>query len=267
MGCPEPIKKPSIMSFFSSNSSSSAMEDDKLTKDAHEEHDCDEEGENNEYSDYRLKSENIIDDTKADPLKESKSVSFFRTHYEGNSKKEVEKDKIVNISKKPLKSEILSDSQICDNSMKVQSMHENFSDDDLKELIPSIKDFDSELLEFLPKNIQIRAKQRLKQLSDEQSDNKSHNIRDLLIQQDVNREPSDIYEEDLVECDQCKKKISAFTLPEHLDWHLAVSLSRPTKISQSDPGKRKRDSEGGLNKFDSSKKPCKRGIENYFRKS
>ena len=41
-------------------------------------------------------------------------------------------------------------------------MNENFIDDDLKELIPSIGEFDSSLFELLPKTIQIRAKERLK---------------------------------------------------------------------------------------------------------
>ena len=139
-------------------------------------------------------------------------------------------------------------------------------------MIPSIEEFDSSLLELLPKTIQLRAKQRLKQLNDEQNAIKSPNIRDLLIPKGSsaeNLEPIICNEEDLVECDQCKKKISPFTLPEHLDWHLAVNLSKQNKTntSQTDSGKRKRDSEGGLNKLDSSKKPCQRGIANYFRKS
>ena len=145
-------------------------------------------------------------------------MSFFRMHYEVNKKKEVKKvnENIVIITSKSLgNSEIVNDSQICDNSTtKVQSINANFIDDDLKELIPSIEEFDSSLYELLPKTIQIRAKQRFKQLNEEHNALKSLNIRDLLIPKETSEENLEPYicnEEDLVECDQCKRKISPFT--------------------------------------------------------
>ena len=105
-------------------------------------------------------------DENAEPPKQPQTMSFFRMHYEVNKKKEVKKvnENIVIITSKSLgNSEIVNDSQICDNSTtKVQSINANFIDDDLKELIPSIEEFDSSLYELLPKTIQIRAKQRFK---------------------------------------------------------------------------------------------------------
>ena len=105
-------------------------------------------------------------DENAEPPKQPQTMSFFRMHYEVNKKKEVKKvnENIVIITSKSLgNSEIVNDSQICDNSTtKVQSINANFIDDDLKELIPSIGEFDSSLFELLPKKIQIRAKERLK---------------------------------------------------------------------------------------------------------
>merc|ERR1719342_335290 len=227
-------------------------------------------------SNVSLTAESTSKDENVEPPKQPQTVSFFRTHYGVETKKKVKKVKqnTVDNSMSLPKNEIVNDYQKYDNSTtKVQSKNDNFSDDDLKNLIPSIEEFDSSLLELLPKTIQLRAKQRLKQLNDEQNAIKCpKSIRDLLIQKgssDENLEPIICNEEDLVECEQCKKKISPFTLPEHLDWHLAVTLSKQNKTntSQTDSGKRKRDSEGGLNKLDSSKKPCQRGIANYFRKS
>jgi len=234
-----------------------------------------EKGQMSGKSDISLKAESSSKDENDEPQKQPQTVSFFRTHYGVESKKKVKKVKqnIVDNSMSLPRNEIANDYQKCDvSTTKVQSKNDNFSDDDLKNLIPSIEEFDSSLLELLPKTIQLRAKQRLKQLNDEQNAIKSPNIRDLLIPKgssEENLEPIICNEEDLVECDQCKKKISPFTLPEHLDWHLAVNLSKQNKTntSQTDSGKRKRDSEGGLNKLDSSKKPCQRGIANYFRKS
>jgi len=280
----EPIltKKPSIMSFFSNKSDK--QENDKLTNIAGDSNESDKEedkssekekGQISGKSDASLTAESTSKDENVEPPKQPQTVSFFRTHYGVKKEKKVKKVKqnIVDNSMSLPRNEIANDYQKCDNSTtKVQSVNDKFSDDDLKNLIPSIEEFDSSLLELLPKTIQLRAKQRLKQLNDEQNAIKSPNIRDLLIPKgsnEENLEPINCNEEDLVECDQCKKKISPFTLPEHMDWHLAVNLSKQNKTntSQTDSGKRKRDSEGGLNKLDSSKKPCQRGIANYFRKS
>ena len=80
--------------------------------------------------------------------------------------------------------------------------------------------------------------------------------------------------EDFVECEVCQKQVSAFTLPEHLDWHYAVSVSKQsnppaemskTRAKQTD--KRKRDKTSGAAKNENSKKPRTTDISKFFIKS
>ena len=77
--------------------------------------------------------------------------------------------------------------------------------------------------------------------------------------------------EDCVECEVCHKKVSGFTLPEHLDWHYAVSVSKqsgshaelnPGKTKQAD--KRKREGPSGTGKKENSKKPRTTDIYKFF---
>ena len=80
--------------------------------------------------------------------------------------------------------------------------------------------------------------------------------------------------EDCVECEVCHKKVSGFTLPEHLDWHYAVSVSKQssntteistTRAKQTD--KRKREGPSGAGKKENSKKPRTTDISKFFTKS
>merc|ERR1712113_69640 len=106
--------KPSIMSFFSNKYD--AKEDEKLTKDAIDDHESEKEkGNSIEKSDVSPKAESTSKDATVDLPKQPPSVSFFRTHYEVNKKKEVNKVKeyIVNKSKSLSKNELVNDSQKC----------------------------------------------------------------------------------------------------------------------------------------------------------
>ena len=158
----------------------------------------------------------------------------------------------------------------------------SFSDEDLRLLIPSLESFDSSLLDILPAEIRERARQRVQFLQDQKLKNKSPSVSSLLTVPGAsdtvssnNDEKAESSQDDLIECEQCKKKISAFTLPEHLDWHFAVSLSKQSnnsnitqnsKTTIQPQGKRKRDSSSNLN-CDTNKKSCHKDISNFFRKS
>ena len=149
----------------------------------------------------------------------------------------------------------------------------SFSDVDLEELIPSLDSFDQSLLELLPKDLQIRARERLEMLRDQPKKTESSNsITSFLSSSSSSHDL--LTSGEMVNCDQCGKKVSPFTLPEHLDWHLAISLSKQSqpsstniviknnKIQTQTSGKRKRVSV--LGDADNSKKSCQREISNFF---
>ena len=76
--------------------------------------------------------------------------------------------------------------------------------------------------------------------------------------------------EDCVECEVCHKNVSAFTLPEHLDWHYAVSLSKQSnagtdtkKVVRQPTGKRKRDPPSAGEHKETGKKSKKTDISKF----
>jgi len=155
---------------------------------------------------------------------------------------------------------------------------ESFSDVDLEELIPSLDTFDHSLLDMLPKELLSRAKERLKMLKDQKKPISSSSITSFLSSS-PSSSSTDLLtvndkSEEMVNCDQCGKKVSPFTLPEHLDWHFAISLSKQTqplstnnvmktnKVQTQTSGKRKRVSV--LGDTENSKKNCQREISNFF---
>ena len=154
---------------------------------------------------------------------------------------------------------------------------------DVSELIPSLSTFDPSVIDLLPPGLKIKAKERVKKLKEQQSKSTQSMSSFFSLNIPSSSKIPEVEEEDLVECEQCKKKISAFTLPEHLDWHFAVSLAKETSnIVQSNTsknvsqhpstkflqtGKRKRESMTGVsNSEENVKKICQKDISNYFRK-
>ena len=162
-----------------------------------------------------------------------------------------------------------------------ESNTENYGDFDIAELIPSLDAYDPSLLEILPQRLREKAQERVNILREKQDSNPAvtNNVITNFLASGSQLRPEkeeENVEDNLVECEKCKQKVSAFTLPEHLDWHFAVNLSKQpnpntllqnTKSQSKLPTKRKRDPASKLSNNDISKKPCKENISNYFKKN
>ena len=162
-----------------------------------------------------------------------------------------------------------------------ESNTENYGDFDIAELIPSLDAYDPSLLEILPQRLRDKARERVNILREKQDSRPAvtNNVITNFLASGSQLQPEkedDNVEDNLVECEKCKQKVSAFTLPEHLDWHFAVNLSKQpnpnallqnTKSQSKLPTKRKRDTASKLSNNDISKKPCKENISNYFKKN
>ena len=160
-----------------------------------------------------------------------------------------------------------------------ESRAENCSDFDIAELIPSLDSYEPSLLEILPQHLKEKAIEWVNNLKDKETKptvtkNLSTTFLSTVSQPQCQNEENE--GNNLVECETCQQKVSAFTLPEHLDWHFAVNLSKQpnpnailqnTKSQSQLAGKRKREPASKLNNSDSTKKPCKENISNYFKKS
>ena len=135
------------------------------------------------------------------------------------------------------------------------------------------------MLDILPQRLREKARERVKYLREKQESKVTNNALAnfvLASGSQIRLQEEENEEDNLVECEKCKQKVSAFTLPEHLDWHFAVNLSKqpnPSALQQNSKsqsklaGKRKRDPVSKLRNKDSSKKPCKENISNYFKKN
>ena len=148
-------------------------------------------------------------------------------------------------------------------------------------MIPSLDAYDPSLLEILPQRLRDKARERVNILREKQDSRPAvtNNVISNFLasgSQHLPEKEDDNVEDNLVECEKCKQKVSAFTLPEHLDWHFAVNLSKQpnpnallqnTKSQSKLPTKRKRDTASKLSNNDISKKPCKENISNYFKKN
>ena len=132
---------------------------------------------------------------------------------------------------------------------KSEEQAEEESEIDVAELIPSLSSFDPSLMDFLPPRLQAKARERIEMLKEkEKKPPKAGSVASFMA---ASRELEVEVEggEDSVECEVCHRKVSAFSLPEHLDWHYAVSLSRQSSggpetkqtVSKPNTGKRKRD--------------------------
>jgi len=134
---------------------------------------------------------------------------------------------------------------------------ENVEDFDIAELIPSLEAYDESILELLPLNLRSKAKERVKQLRSKPSatgisrflvkdrgsthnekknmlamvDNKENSVVNDLqstnqaeLSTNENNDPKE--QAEFISCDQCSKRVSPFELPEHLDFHYALSLNQ-----------------------------------------
>jgi len=162
-----------------------------------------------------------------------------------NDDKQESKDELKNLSK---------DDESCDTGVNIE------------ELIPSLSSFDPSILDLLPLNMKSKAEERVKQLKAEKSKESTKSVSNFFA---VNSsEEENVSEDDLVECEECRRKVSAFTLPEHLDWHFAQKLAKqsaniPQKLQMS-TGKRKRESSVENN---CDRKINQNNISKYFKKS
>ena len=111
-----------------------------------------------------------------------------------------------------------------DDIQESKDVVKNLSKDDescetgvnIEELIPSLASFDPSILDLLPLNMKSKAEERVKQLKAEKSKESTKSVSNFFA---VNSsEEENVSEDDLVQCEECRRKVSAFTLPEHLDW-------------------------------------------------
>ena len=165
------------------------------------------------------------------------------------------------------------------NERKVESQAESFGYFDIADLIPSLDAYDPSLLDILPQRLREKARERVKFLKEKQESKlkvANNALSNFVVASGSRLQEEENEQDNLVECEKCKQKVSAFTLPEHLDWHFAVNLSKqpnPNALQQNSKsqskltGKRKRDPASKLSNKDSSKKPCKENISKYFKKN
>ena len=146
---------------------------------------------------------------------------------------------------------------------------------DVAELIPSLATFDPSLMDFLPPRLQIKARERISLLKEEEKEKTTAKGGTMVsFLKSSEEKETMVGGEDCVECEVCHKKVSGFTLPEHLDWHYAVSVSKqstnPAEMNQTrtkPADKRKRDGPSGAGKKENSKKPRTTDISKFFVKS
>jgi len=127
---------------------------------------------------------------------------------------------------------------------------------DITELIPSLSTFDPSLMDFLPPKLKSKAKERINLLKEKEKKVEKPGSMASFLKTSLEKEVEE--DENCVNCEICHKKVSPFTLPEHLDWHYAVTISKQSnggtemnKTSKKPTGKRKRDS---LSNSESEKK-------------
>merc|ERR1712227_313514 len=143
---------------------------------------------------------------------------------------------------------------------------------DVEELIPSLSSFDPSLMDFLPHNLQVKAKERVNFLKEKEKKTLIVGSVASFLNTKTRKETEVEDVDNSVECEVCRKKVSAFTLPEHLDWHYAVTLSKQagsrTEINKpfnKPTNKRKRDSVSELS--ENGKKSKNTDISKFFIKS
>ena len=125
------------------------------------------------------------------------------------------------------------------NERKVESQAESYGDFDITDLIPSLDSYDPSLLDILPQRLREKARERVKYLKEKQESKVTNNALAnfvLASGSQIRLQEEENEEDNLVECEKCKQKVSAFTLPEHLDWHFAVNLSKqpnPNALQQN----------------------------------
>ena len=155
---------------------------------------------------------------------------------------------------------------------KQQEAVEKNSVIDVAELIPSLSTFDPSILDFLPPKLQQKARERVNLLKEKENKSSKAGSMASFFTSSAGRDVEDV--EDCVECEVCHKNVSAFTLPEHLDWHYAVSLSKQSnagtdtkKVVRQPTGKRKRDPPSAGEHKETGKKSKKTDISKFFIKS
>jgi len=101
---------------------------------------------------------------------------------------------------------------------------------DIAELIPNLENFDPEILNILPSKYRALAKERVEMLKKQpkKSSNEKFSIKGFLVDRTTTSSgPDDCTEV----CEKCSKLVSAFEMPEHLDYHFAKELHQELKDS------------------------------------
>jgi len=197
--------------------------------------------------------------TSPEPVKKS----FFEKK-ELNTRSEASLDNAFNTSKEP------------------SAELEEANNVDIKELIPSLDNYDPSLLQLLPISLREKAKDWVKSLQSQQKKGQgiakffgasqqvqgfSDNVKNNESSSDC--KPTNDIDSDLVSCEKCAKLVSPFELPEHLDYHFALDIQRTerpvtagTTSIERTAEKRKRDSPA-----DSGDKKRKSDISSFFSRS
>ena len=194
---------------------------------------------------------------------------------------------LENMKKKSASTKVAAIEDVCnpqkhssDEDSVVKKPPEKLKDEedtviDVAELIPSLSTFDPSLMDFLPLRLQIKAKERISLLKEKEKTTAKPGTMVSFLKSSGEEEPVDKVE-DCVECEVCHKNVSAFTLPEHLDWHYAVSLSKQSnsqagvnklKFKSKPREKRKREELSGAGKKENGKKSRTTDISKFFIKS
>ncbi len=109
-----------------------------------------------------------------------------------------------------------------------------------KELVPSLENYDPNLLELLPKKLRNAVLKRVEFLKQSAIDLKENDVEETIEDKNEATTSEAVgfeVAEELQKCEKCGKSVSPFDLPEHLDFHLAQDLQR--QIRKEDFGKRK----------------------------
>ena len=153
---------------------------------------------------------------------------------------------------------------------KAEAKKAEEKDFDAAELVPSLEDFDENLLDILPPKARAKVLDRVKALRERspKADNQSSCSKSCA--KPVAKKP----ENEMEQCEKCSSLVSPFEMPEHLDFHLAQDLQkeinsedRPaervtvrTVVVPSKPGKRK--GREGAARADQSKR--QKNITSFF---
>ena len=244
-----PVSRTSIKSFFKHKTK--ALNENEITEDIFERKD-DQRGASSATQEQRTNHVN------QDSPVSSKSVkSFFKSKAQTYTEPILDKDhdlKLENEDRENVKKVISAQNDINKITAAEDSTHpdlpqpsgavpkDNAADDnteenicvDIAELIPSLASFSPSLLSLLPPKLRQAAKDRVRELQEREKPGS--------LSRYLSKGDGGIVGE-MVQCSTCRRMVSPFSLPEHMDYHYAQALARETGGVGREGGKRKREEE------------------------